>query len=412
MIPSLVNFDDPDFDDGLDQADTLNAGAGDDLILAKDLDDLEGTDLIDGGADTDTLRTVDDLNGALVQDGQFAGVSNMEVFDGSNDTAGDGDNLTVGDIFGNAFDQANLRDGDDSLNGTAATVALFVDAGAGNDTVRGGSGNDSIEGQAGDDQLFGNDGDDTLVADAGTDSLVGGDGDDRFRFSGDELRADDTIAGDCQASTLVPGDDDRIQLDTDPDENGFTTDVSAVLGGNVRDVEGIDILDTDPNSDGDNDSDGLPGDVYIEFLPSYTNGPIDINGSALDGSSISNPVDGETLFVDAQAVGSSVTVTGGEGDDTFLGGTAGDEFTGNGGDDQAAGNDGNDTLNGDAGDDVFRGGEGSDTIDGGADNDTLLGEGGDDSISGGTGNDLIVGGEGADELTGGTGSDTLHSSTG
>ncbi|HJU70315.1 MAG TPA: DUF4214 domain-containing protein [Paucimonas sp.] len=76
-------------------------------------------------------------------------------------------------------------------------------------------------------------------------------------------------------------------------------------------------------------------------------------------------------------------------------------------DDDITGGNKDDTLSGNAGDDIIRGGLGNDTISGGAGNDDLQGGVGADTIDAGAGDDLVYGGVGADVLTGGTGVDTF-----
>ncbi len=76
------------------------------------------------------------------------------------------------------------------------------------------------------------------------------------------------------------------------------------------------------------------------------------------------------------------------GNDTMLGGSAGDRANGGDGDDFMKGFNGNDILKGDNGEDVLVGGSGN------------------DKLYGGNGNDVLRGGTGADYLDGGSGIDT------
>ena len=77
-------------------------------------------------------------------------------------------------------------------------------------------------------------------------------------------------------------------------------------------------------------------------------------------------------------------------------------------DDDITGSSQDDTLDGNAGDDIIVGGLGADAISGGAGNDWLVGGVGKDTISGGDGDDFINGGLGADALDGGDGEDTFY----
>ena len=122
-------------------------------------------------------------------------------------------------------------------------------------------------------------------------------------------------------------------------------------------------------------------DWILTNLPNYNNmteveinqalqgaglNPVDING---DGT-ISSKTDVVTTADGDQA--STVTVTGGNGNDTLDGGN------------------GNDTLSGGNGNDTLTGGNGNDTLKGGNGNDTVTGDNGNDTISGGNGNDTVV----------------------
>src|SRR4051794_37013594 len=69
----------------------------------------------------------------------------------------------------------------------------------------------------------------------------------------------------------------------------------------------------------------------------------------------------------------SVTVDGGDGDDTIIGSNNPDTLSGGNGDDRVIGAKGGDTIKGDAGNDVLQwnNGDGSDTMDGAAGNDEV-----------------------------------------
>jgi Ca2+-binding RTX toxin-like protein len=67
---------------------------------------------------------------------------------------------------------------------------------------------------------------------------------------------------------------------------------------------------------------------------------------------------------------------------------------------------GSDSLTGGNLDDTLIGGPGSDKVSGGPGNDTLIGGTGNDKLEGGPGSDLLKGGSGADKLLGGPGKDT------
>ena len=135
---------------GRDQIDgvreTLNGGAGNDVILAGG-----GADTLDGGAGDDLL-----VGGA------------------GNDTlvGGEGNDTLYG---GDGSDNLRAGAGDDVLYGEAGNDSLNGDAG--NDRLDGGEGNDTLYGGEGDDRLEGGAGNDYLVGDAGNDTYVFGRGD-------------------------------------------------------------------------------------------------------------------------------------------------------------------------------------------------------------------------------------------
>ncbi len=118
-----------------------------------------------------------------------------------------------------------------------------------------------------------------------------------------------------------------------------------------------------------------------------------------------------------------LTLTGGSGDDVFIGSAGNDVINGNlnndvlfgnagidiinggEGDDAAQGGDGTDFITGGLGDDDLVGGDGDDFIDGDENEDTLYGWAGNDNLDGGAQNDLVKGGGGNDIVAGGAGVD-------
>ena len=93
----------------------------------------------------------------------------------------------------------------------------------------------------------------------------------------------------------------------------------------------------------------------------------------------------------------SISVVGGNGDDSILGSN---EFA-----DSLLGGDGNDTLDGQGGNDTLDGQDGGDAITGGAGIDSINGGDGADNIDAGTDNDSVNAGNGADNVTLGDGND-------
>lgn len=95
------------------------------------------------------------------------------------------------DLFGVAPDAMQIAAGLDAFLSPIAlsnannitlknSAGVFIDAGAGNDTVMGSSGGDSIIGGAGNDSMTGAGGNDTLIGGLGSDTMAGGAGADLY----------------------------------------------------------------------------------------------------------------------------------------------------------------------------------------------------------------------------------------
>jgi hypothetical protein len=93
-----------------------------------------------------------------------------------------------------------------------------------------------------------------------------------------------------------------------------------------------------------------------------------------------NAGEGDDTVSVASAVSVPVTMRGGPGRDTLIGG---------GGPDKLIGGDGNDKLAGRGDDDLLYGGDGNDELLGGSGNDVLRGGIGHDTLSGGSGDNVV-----------------------
>jgi Ca2+-binding RTX toxin-like protein len=100
------------------------------------------------------------------------------------------------------------------------------------------------------------------------------------------------------------------------------------------------------------------------------------------------------------------------GNDVLLGRGGNDELLGGDGNDTLRGGWGADTLEGELGDDMVLGGGGNDRLWGGPGRDDVQGHKGDDILWGGAGNDKLKGNAGVDLLYGGAGNDDLRGGTG
>ena len=267
----------------------------------------------------------------------------------------------------------NAGAGNDSLN-NSTSKPVVADGGDGNDSFVGGSGNDTLYGIGGDDTLIGGDGNDLLRGGSGNDSLDGGAGNDSLLGEGSSF---DTLRG-------GPGNDMLDGGIGTSDLLSEVGDVNFMLTGTSLTGLGTDIL-------------------------------LNLEAAVLVGGVSGN-------WFDTNLATIPTTLTGGLGDDTFVGGTSSDTLVETGdvnfrmSSTQLLGL-GTDTFSGiDAA--VLTGGLSANlidtsffskavTINGLGGNDTLYGGPAADRIDGGTGNDRISGGAGANTLFGGDGSDCV-----
>jgi len=110
----------------------------------------------------------------------------------------------------------------------------------------------------------------------------------------------------------------------------------------------------------------------------------------------------------AGAVDGDDFIDAGDGMDYVNGNAGSDAILGGGGSDRLYGGAGDDTVYGDHDPGVVDPGDGNDHINGNKGNDSLYGGGGNDEILGGQGNDTLEGGTGVDTLTGGQGNDLFR----
>ncbi len=303
----------------------------------------------------------------------------------------------------------NGRSGNDRLDAHLMNSGVTMDGGTGNDTLLGGSGGDLFQGGTDNDSAQGNAGRDSLFGDSGNDFLSGGDGSD-----------------------LLDGDEGNDQVD------GGLGSADTVTGG----------LGNDVLSGG-----GGSGDLLLESF----DGSVTMTNILLIGALGTDRLAGfeRALLlggsgndvINAATTSISVTLDGGEGNDTLTGGTGNDQLLGREGDDVLTGGLGNDELVGGTGADrlvetanvnftltnsslvgigtdllseietaQLTGGASANTLDasrftgsvtlnGLGANDTLIGGSAADSLDGGDGNDQLTGNAGNDRFVGGAGTD-------
>jgi len=458
----------------------VNAGDGNDTIV---VDFGSGTDVVnvDGGADTDSLQ----VNGTAAADSitvtsthvtrgaetvGYVAIEDLAVKGGAGDddltvlsTSAAGARLdgeqgsdaytvdfgslagaVVVDDTGPPTDTDTLlvngTPNDDDLVLTATSVTrgaqtvsyagieeLTLDAGAGNDTI-------TVNGTGADTTILGGDGDDTFVVNANgnfTLTLDGQEGSDSY-----EINIGSLIGPVVIDDTGTTGTDTLLLNGTPFDDTIILTDTSISGLGN-----------------------GVPFNLTFSG----------IDVLAVDAKAGNDLVDGSALTI-------SVTLYGGDGDDTLIGGSNDDHIYGQNGDDDLIGNlgadyldggdgsdgilgdmgtierelvsggglatllttqngklealidrpgtirrkvtltnedeGGDDTLVGGAGDDYLHGGAGNDSLSGGDGLDALFGDNGDDALSGGAGDDDLYGGAGNDVLDGNAGADIAYGGAG
>ncbi|MEQ3671057.1 Hint domain-containing protein, partial [Pseudophaeobacter sp.] len=204
--------------DPLDDRDTVDGGAGNDVILTGDDNDLitggAGSDTIDGGIDDDTIDggSEDDLiTGGEGSDSLMGGDGSDTIYGGLDPAFPDGLNITDDGSDGRPVDP-DPTNGMDTIEGGAGDDVIYgqddddlISGGTGNDMIDAGIDDDTVTGGTGDDTILGGQGDDELDGGAGLDSidLGAGDGTDFARGG----TGSDTISGISQNDTVYGGED-------------------------------------------------------------------------------------------------------------------------------------------------------------------------------------------------------------
>ncbi|MBN8509195.1 MAG: matrixin family metalloprotease [Burkholderiales bacterium] len=382
---------------GNDGADTLEGGTGNDTLYGGNDNDYlygqSGNDFLDGEAGNDTLQggfSTDTVNGGIgndriqILDGEF-----IDVVDGGADT----DTLDMTTVTTAITFNALTGTYQGSVFGDLARTHVGIEI------FRSGSGNDTIRSN-GSGQYWAGAGNDTVYAGLGTPEVLdGGTGVDTL---------DTTSFGGGLAYTinLVTGATNYVG-------EAFTNFENLVSGSTVDTVTGTGVANAISTGTGNDTVDAGGGNDLVngeEGADSLR------GGSGNDtvwgaGSTVDTDL-GDRLFGDD----GDDLIGGSYGADFIDGGTGNDQLFGDEGNDTVTGGDGNDLVRGDwgwgedlAGADSLTGGSGNDTLIGGGGNDTLLGGFATDTVNGGDGDDLIriLDGEYIDVVDGGIGTDTL-----
>jgi Ca2+-binding RTX toxin-like protein len=349
-----------------------------------------------------------------------------------------------------------------TINESVAPIGLpvWVDGGAGNDTITGasgaekllgGDGNDTITAGAGNDHIHGGPGADTLNGGANDDTLIGGENSSGFdALNGDS--GNDRLAGDHGDDNLAGGFGNDTYSFPDPRPNEWlgadvvTESTDTEAGTDVLHFfnfyrSGFGVRTVDISVSGSRGGTTAFSDFRINLHLTAATGVENVRGTRLP-----DEIHGNSLGNVFWGYDEADTLFGAGGNDTLHGGAENDIFVSEPGSDTLNGNDGDDTMsNGTAADgaDVFNGGAGTDvanyqerttnlsvsldsiandggtaeadnikndveTINAGPGNDSLSTSSAPVTIDGGPGNDIITGGPGIDTLRGGEGTDTIQ----
>ena len=379
-------------------ADTLTGGAGyDRFVLVSG--DLVAGEVIDGGADIDTLDA-SALEGATI-DMTGVTLTSIEVLVGFEDVVSDVASargiarlMTSGTLTLSNGGTLDLQDsvvrlGVLQLSDTATTV-LLNDGGMGaygdfeqgfTGTVQGGAGNDTIgfvasgaagyssypgatlDGNGGADVITGSSFNDTLIGGAGADTLTGGAGYDRFVLA----------SGDLVAGEVIDGGEGRDTLDGSA-FGSATIDLSGVTLTSIEVLEGFENVASDLASAAAVAAQISSGTLTLTQAGTLTLGAV--NCSTLNLAAGTN-----SLSVDiSDRENGTLTINGNSGADSFTGSVVSGDLV---------------IFDGGAGDDLFDITQRWSTIDvnGGLGNDTIYADNDNSgSFNGGAGDDLLVGG--------------------
>jgi Ca2+-binding RTX toxin-like protein len=373
---------------GGDDADTITGGDADDQVFGENGNDRmiwnngDDTDLNEGGAGEDLVE----LNGSTGSETFTVTANGLRVrFDKVDSSPfsidiGTSENLRL-----------NASGGDDrfeAFGNLAALIGLTVDAGAGQDDIRGSNGADVILGGDGNDIVDGQEGKDVALLGAGVDlfqwdpgddnDIIEGQGDvDRLLFNGSS--ADERFDISQHGSRVrFSRDVADVIMDLNDLETVTVKASSGIDNVAVHDLSGTDLTDVvaDLAASGAGTPDGAQDTIRIDG----TNGGDTVR---VTGSGLSQQVTGLVARVSVIRADSAptdrVAISAGPGDDLV------DGF-------QLAAPAGV-LLEGGAGDDILIGGDGNDMIFGGDGNDVLIGRAGTDILNGGPGDDVLIGGE-------------------
>jgi Ca2+-binding RTX toxin-like protein len=384
------------------QSGTINGGAGQDTVVAYQLETGFGSKLGDLG--DATFLNVEKLSSG--QNVTFATIAQLNSF--TTITGGNTDKLIQFDVktgAGGVIDfstRLKLANEHVSLRAYGATSAVSVTGTARDDVLTGSTYDDTVSGGDGNDYLGGAD---FATGPNGTDTLIGGGGSDTYYVDPTDNLIElagaaggiDTIVStgsyDLGNTARLQGDFENLTLNgylgaENPNSNGFGNALDNVITGNG----GNNYLD------GRAGADHLIGRAGNDSYAVDNTGDVVSENAAEGSDTVTTTLRIYTLPLNVEKLG-------------FIG-VGNFQGTGNGGKNTITSGVGDDTLNGGDGNDTLNSGDGNDTLNGGNQIDVLNGSGGNDTLSGGNGADMLNGGSGQDLLNGGAGDDTLNGGDG
>lgn len=218
-IPAVPADADPD-----DDRDTVDGGAGNDMILTGDDADVisggTGDDTIDGGIDDDTIdggADDDEIIGGEGSDSILGGVGNDTIYGGLDASFPDALNITDDGSDGRPVDP-DPTNGMDTIDGGAGNDVIFGQDD--DDDLSGGAGNDMIDAGIDDDVVDGGEGDDSILGGQGDDTLTGGTGEDEIDLGEGVGEGVDEAYGGTNSDTFTGiGQDDVVYGGEDDDDS-------------------------------------------------------------------------------------------------------------------------------------------------------------------------------------------------
>ncbi|TCS49914.1 hemolysin type calcium-binding protein [Primorskyibacter sedentarius] len=344
---TLVGWAGNDFLDGAAGDDILAGGAGNDTLVG-----LTGNDVLNGGAGIDTASYYAASGGVTVN---LANNGAQAVGGG----AGTDTLISIEQLQGS-------NNGGDTLTGSTA-----------NNTLVGWAGNDALDGAAGNDTLAGGAGNDILIGGEGNDLLNGGLG---YDFASYYSGGTGGVTVDLSNTAFQSvggsfGFDRLVGIEAVRGTSAFADTLSGNAANNVLSgYGGNDVLN------------GLAGSDVIEGGDGYDTIYGGTGNDSVTGGIGRDTVfleDGDDTFNDDKRndIHGNDTVYGGDGDDTINGNGGADSFYGGVGNDLIFGGINNDFVAGNAGDDLLDGGDGVDSLWAGLGADTLTGGAGADTFN-------------------------------